>query len=118
MMVMSPLDDPIGRTIVARLRPYPPSKMFGQWRAITTYWRRATAFAFSRAGWSFSGESTARRFAATMFWPECVGSDAQLFGRWLIRLDVLAASVGRTPCVRAGPGYVPLSYPSFEGGAV
>lgn len=100
MMVMSPLDDPVRPTAVARLRPLAAGRVL-VWLAAGERYPLAPCLALTLEA---RGSIVLRRETGGVLRRDDVlgrrgRSDAQWVGHWLIRLDALAGSVGRTRAI-------------------
>lgn len=100
MMVMSPLDDPVGPTALARLRPLAAGRVL-VWLAAGDRYPLAPCLALTL---QHRGSIVLRRETGGVLRRDDVlgrrgRSDAQWVGHWLIRLDALAGSVGRTRAI-------------------
>lgn len=96
-MVMSPLDDPVRPTAIARLRPLAAGRVL-VWLAAGERYPLAPCLALTLEA---RGSIVLRRETGGVLRRDDVlgrrgRSDAQWVGHWLIRLDALAGSVGRT----------------------
>lgn len=99
MIVMSPFDDPVRPTAVARLRPLAAGRVL-VWLTAGKRYPLAPCLALTLEA---RGSIVLRReTGGVLRRDEVLGrrgrSDAQWVGHWLIRLDALAGSVG---CTRA-----------------